>query len=173
MKFGAMDPFKLMRTDALQKSPSRPAANPAVNSDAFRLPKLHNGPDGDVFVKRTSPNAASTDRVISRQPDKAPEPHFFGGKIVPAAHDERNPLALSKPSLVETLFGRLPRIGSNPSSEAKLNMAKKPMPSGPLAVLSSVVSLGALTSLVAGPAALIAKPGLLNHLVASLPAKLP
>jgi hypothetical protein len=164
---GATDPFKLPRADALQQSPARAATSPVLNADDLRLPRLKNGPDADVFESKAK---APANPPVSRV-EKAPDTHFAGGKIVPPLN---NDVAPTKTSLAEKVFGSMPQSTANRFSEAKLAMAKKPAPSSGLAsLLLSFASLGALTSLVVGPAALIAKPGLMNHVVASLPTRLP
>jgi hypothetical protein len=172
-----MDPSKLLRakasSQALQQSPSRPAASPAVNPDDLRLPKLKNGPDADVFVKNADPAKAPANPPVERA-DKAPDTHFSGGKIVqPLNHDGAHDVAPAKTSLAEKLFGSVPRNEGNQFSQARLNMTKKPASTGLSSLLLSIAGLGGLSACVAGPAALLAKPGLVNQLVTVLPAKLP
>jgi hypothetical protein len=174
VKFGAINPYNLLRTEALQQSPSRPTAAPVGNANEFQLPRLKNGPDADVFVKRSAPNVESMERVAGSRAENVPNTHFSGGKIVPAVRNERALLTPDKPpSLNEKLFGSLPSNMTNQFSEAKLNMAKKPVQSGLSSTLLSFGSLGALASVVAGPALLVANPGVINPAVASLSTRLP
>lgn len=76
-------------------------------------------------------------------------------------------------AFADTLVGTAQKPSHNLFSAAKVNAPKKLEQSGLTSMLLSAAGLGSLGALVVGPAALVAKPGLVNSVTSTLPTQLP
>jgi hypothetical protein len=159
------------------------------------------GPERDVFQKRnvspSNPVGTAVNQTVQKTggasswlhtlksmlptkggPMKVEKPQNTGftplndaGKKLP--NESVQPRSGANTAFAETLAGKIHKPTANLFSGANVNPVKKSEPSGLASMLLSMASLGSLASMVAGPAALVAKPGLLNSVASTLPSHLP
>jgi hypothetical protein len=185
----AMDRFKMPKFKAAQK----PAAAQPNNPTSFgqKATPMHSQPkhNGDVFVKSAKPGDAASKATAPsqsanplnatlqnfvKQASKAGNPLMDAlKKLAPASQPaplEASRKAAENPVGASGQSPFLKALAAQPTS-SQINARNKVNLFADAAVTAA--GLGALSSLVMGPAAIAANPALLNKVIALLPTQLP
>lgn len=197
--FDAIDPLKFARTKALQQSVSRLAPPNLAFGNAAALPRLKNGPDSDQFVNTAKLNANASQPTVAKsgpaaflqnlkglvakvsQPTKVQgAPKLEQSTMADVAQRPAVPIQFAGGKKLETPEKSFDKAAENVASassgvtanrfsdfNAKLQQQKKTI-TGVSAALP-LFGMAVLSLPVLGPTAMVAKPALINQVVAALP----